>query len=177
LQQKESGILIPLGLFTKASGKAATDTDLESSSGKMAPGTSDNGVKIKLVGSASSFILMATSTKDSGTGIKPTALVFMSILMELSTQDSGKMTYNMAWVLKLGAMTLVMRACIIWGSSMDLDSTSGMMDLLLRESGKITRYVALVSIHGSMVGAMKANGLKITCKALANIIGAMDALT
>jgi hypothetical protein len=57
--------------------------------------TKENGEEIKLMGKASSGMLMEMFLMVNGRMIKLTAMVFILTLMELSMKDIGKMTFNM----------------------------------------------------------------------------------
>lgn len=85
------------------------------------------------------------------------------------------MICSMVEVLKLGPINQDMRATMLMAASTVSAVISGTMAANTLVIGAKTKSAVLVSTHGSMADAMKANGLKIIWRVWASTFGMMAA--
>jgi len=125
-----------------------------------------SGLTGKHAAVAGSFTLMATTSKACFQTTKPMDSEYISMLMILSTLENGRMTNSTVKELRNGQMEASTSEILSSGSSRVPGSSVGPMVRLTREIFAITRFKALESTHGLILGAISDTGSTTRCTAM-----------
>lgn len=131
--------------------------------GRMVLNIKEIGLMIKQMVMESFIMLMVTFMKENGNLIRLMVMEYTRMQMEQNTMENGKMTSNMVEGLNLGQMEQYMKENIMKVKRTGKENCNLLMDLFMKETLNLMRFVALAFIHGVMAKSTRVNGLIIKC--------------
>jgi len=131
--------------------------------GRMVLNIKEIGLMIKQMVMESCIMLMVTFMKENGNLIRLMVMEYTRMQMEQNTMENGKMTSNMVEGLNLGQMEQYMKENIMKVKRTGKENCNLLMDLFMKETLNLMRFVALAFIHGVMAKSTRVNGLIIKC--------------
>ena len=146
-------------------------------SGQMVQSTWVIGITIGHKERASSFTLTVTFMKAIGSMIRPMVMELIIMLMELFTKGSGSTTFNTDLERKAGKTAPYFKASIQRARSMELVTTSGMMEVSTREIGTKIKLMASELTVGWMADNIRVIGSRTTWRTWASTLGLMAGAT
>ena len=124
----------------------------------MGPSTMVSGTLEELMEKVFSLIPRVNATKETGGMIKLRAMESIRTQIMLNMRVSGIRTCNMEKDLRNGKMVQYFQENIEMGKKMELESMNGEMEPLMKGSGKIMKFQAMVITHGQMEESMLDTG-------------------
>ena len=156
-RRSEPPINLKAELFTRVNGKITSGTDSASRSGLMARSTKAVGKRIKQMAKEPSTTSTVTFLKANGQTIKQMAPAHIYTKMVHAMKEVGRTTSRTGSGRKPGWTEVLFSGSINKASSMERESTPGLMEAITMALGPMAKYLAQEYIDGLTGDPMKVS--------------------